>query len=112
LREYNLFESVEESRKREEVLGKLNVIVKEWVRQVSVQKVLCAALILLSLNNANSNYFRVFLNRLLLRLELRYLLLDPIGLGFMFQGLILTLCVLVHDTLIEMIFLQDYTKRC
>lgn len=38
LREYNLFESVEESRKREEVLGKLNVIVKEWVRQVSVQK--------------------------------------------------------------------------
>lgn len=43
LYEYNLFESVEESRKREEVLGKLNVIVKEWVRQVSVQKVLTFA---------------------------------------------------------------------
>lgn len=39
LRDYNLFESAEDSRKREEVLGKLNVIVKEWVRQVSVQKV-------------------------------------------------------------------------
>lgn len=39
LRDYNLFESAEESRKREEVLGKLNVIVKEWVRQVSVLKV-------------------------------------------------------------------------
>jgi len=38
LRDFNLFESSEESRKREEVLGKLNVIVKEWVRQVSVQK--------------------------------------------------------------------------
>jgi poly(A) polymerase len=38
LREYSLFESPEESRKREEVLGKLNVIVKEWVRQISLQK--------------------------------------------------------------------------
>ena len=39
LREFDLFESVEESRKREEVLGKLNVIVKEWARQVSIKKV-------------------------------------------------------------------------
>lgn len=39
LRDFNLFESVEESRKREEVLGKLNVIVKEWARQVSIKKV-------------------------------------------------------------------------
>ncbi len=39
LMDFGLFEGEEESRKREEVLGKLNVIVKEWVRQVSVQKV-------------------------------------------------------------------------
>jgi poly(A) polymerase len=39
LRDFNLFESIEESRKREEVLGKLNVIVKEWARQVSIKEV-------------------------------------------------------------------------
>jgi len=38
LRGYNLMESNEESRKREEVLGKLNVIVKEWVKQTSLKK--------------------------------------------------------------------------
>ena len=31
---YNLFESEEESEKRRDVLSKLNVIVKEWIRQV------------------------------------------------------------------------------
>jgi Poly(A) polymerase central domain len=39
LREFKLFESIDESRKREEVLGKLNVIIKEWAHQVSVLKV-------------------------------------------------------------------------
>eukprot|EP01114_Cavostelium_apophysatum_P005495 TRINITY_DN1654_c0_g1_i1.p1 TRINITY_DN1654_c0_g1~~TRINITY_DN1654_c0_g1_i1.p1 ORF type:complete len:636 (-),score=113.17 TRINITY_DN1654_c0_g1_i1:158-2065(-) len=38
LRGFGLFESNEESQKREEVLGKLNVIVKEWVRQISISK--------------------------------------------------------------------------
>ncbi|EGC37259.1 hypothetical protein DICPUDRAFT_150175 [Dictyostelium purpureum] len=35
---FNLFESPEESRKREEVLGKLNQIVREWAKQVSIKK--------------------------------------------------------------------------
>jgi poly(A) polymerase len=38
LRSYGLYEGPEESQKREEVLGKLNVLVKEWVRQVSIKK--------------------------------------------------------------------------
>jgi poly(A) polymerase len=38
LREANLYESPEESRKREEVLGKLNAVVKEWGRKVSISK--------------------------------------------------------------------------
>lgn len=39
LRDFGLFESAEESQKREELLGKLNALVKEWIRQVSVRKV-------------------------------------------------------------------------
>ncbi|KAM9958741.1 hypothetical protein ACTFIW_012330 [Dictyostelium discoideum] len=35
---FNLFESPEESRKREEILGKLNQIVREWAKQVSLKK--------------------------------------------------------------------------
>lgn len=38
LREAGLYEGREESQKREEVLGKLNVLVKEWVRQLSISK--------------------------------------------------------------------------
>lgn len=41
LHDYGLYEPIEESQKREEVLGKLGVLVKEWVYQVSLQKV-CA----------------------------------------------------------------------
>lgn len=41
LKENDLYETAEGSRKREEVLGKLNVIVKEWVRKVSINKVSC-----------------------------------------------------------------------
>src|SRR4051794_10458703 len=39
LKDENLYESAEEAQKREEVLGKLHVLVREWVRQVSVKKV-------------------------------------------------------------------------
>jgi len=39
LRGFNLFEPEEESQKKEEILGKLNVLVKEWVKQVSISKV-------------------------------------------------------------------------
>lgn len=39
LRDENLYESAEEAQKREDVLGKLNLIVREWVRQVSIKKV-------------------------------------------------------------------------
>eukprot|EP01132_Coremiostelium_polycephalum_P010392 gene10392-12763_t len=38
LRSFNLFESTEESRKKEEVLGKLNHLVKEWAKQISLKK--------------------------------------------------------------------------
>ncbi|KAF2078416.1 hypothetical protein CYY_000283 [Polysphondylium violaceum] len=38
LRSFNLFESNDQSRKREEVLGKLNEIVKEWAKQTSIKK--------------------------------------------------------------------------
>jgi len=38
LRTFNLFESNDQSRKREEVLGKLNEIVKEWAKQTSIKK--------------------------------------------------------------------------
>lgn len=38
LSKYGLFESPEEALKREEVLGKVNVLVKEWVRQVSLKQ--------------------------------------------------------------------------
>jgi poly(A) polymerase len=34
-----LFESETESQEREIVLGKLNVLVKEWIKQVSLDKV-------------------------------------------------------------------------
>lgn len=40
LRSFKLFEDSEESQKREEALGKLGVLVKEWVRQASIQKVI------------------------------------------------------------------------
>jgi poly(A) polymerase len=39
LREFNLFESSEESQKREQALGKLNVLVKEWAKQICLKKV-------------------------------------------------------------------------
>jgi len=38
LTEFGLYEPTEESERREEVLGKLNAIVKEWVRRVSIQR--------------------------------------------------------------------------
>lgn len=38
LRGFNLFESNEESENRKEVLGKLTLIVREWVREVSIKK--------------------------------------------------------------------------
>lgn len=38
LRSHDLFETLEGSRKREQVLGKLNVIVKSWVRDVTLKK--------------------------------------------------------------------------
>jgi poly(A) polymerase len=38
LREFKSFESPEESQKREEALGKLNALVKEWVKQISIKK--------------------------------------------------------------------------
>jgi len=38
LQSHNLYESSEEGDLREEILGKLNVIVKEWVRQASIAK--------------------------------------------------------------------------
>jgi poly(A) polymerase len=40
LRAMNLYESIEESEKREEVLGKLNAILKEWVQEVCISKVM------------------------------------------------------------------------
>ncbi len=39
LRSYNLFESEEDMSKRMDVLGKINLLVKQWVREVSIQKV-------------------------------------------------------------------------
>eukprot|EP01119_Soliformovum_irregulare_P025754 TRINITY_DN9624_c0_g1_i1.p1 TRINITY_DN9624_c0_g1~~TRINITY_DN9624_c0_g1_i1.p1 ORF type:complete len:640 (+),score=158.21 TRINITY_DN9624_c0_g1_i1:48-1967(+) len=38
LREHNLFETPEEGRHREEVLGKLHLIIKDWVRSVCLSK--------------------------------------------------------------------------
>eukprot|EP01099_Mayorella_cantabrigiensis_P005414 TRINITY_DN4332_c0_g1_i1.p1 TRINITY_DN4332_c0_g1~~TRINITY_DN4332_c0_g1_i1.p1 ORF type:complete len:701 (-),score=179.38 TRINITY_DN4332_c0_g1_i1:227-2275(-) len=38
LTEFGLYEPTEESERREEVLGKLNAIVKEWVRRVSIAR--------------------------------------------------------------------------
>lgn len=37
LTSFNLFESQEESEHRQEVLGKLNIIIKEWIREVSLK---------------------------------------------------------------------------
>ena len=39
LRSYNLYESEEESRKREEVLAALSEIVREWSRDICLQQV-------------------------------------------------------------------------
>jgi poly(A) polymerase len=39
LKQFNLFESSEESQKREEALGKLNVLVKEWAKKICLKKV-------------------------------------------------------------------------
>jgi poly(A) polymerase len=39
LASFNLFESQDESDKRQEVLGKLNLIIKEWIREVSIKRV-------------------------------------------------------------------------
>ncbi len=35
---FHLFESEDESQKREEVLGRLHQIANEWVKEVSIQK--------------------------------------------------------------------------
>jgi len=39
LRDENRYESNEEGRKREEVLGTLNAFVKEWVKNISLKRV-------------------------------------------------------------------------
>lgn len=39
LHEYNLFESAEESEKRQEVLGKLNQYIRQWIREVCISQV-------------------------------------------------------------------------
>lgn len=108
LRDFNLFESAEESRKREEVLGKLNVIVKEWVRQVSVQKVPSSSYITYSIfiynliHNATLTIMltlhRDYQNKLLLKLEQRFLHLDLTDLECTFLELILIHFVLAHVT--------------
>ena len=38
LRDYGLFEPDDEARRRERVLGQLNVVVQDWIAQVSVKK--------------------------------------------------------------------------
>ena len=45
LRDFGLFESTVETRKREEVLGKLNQIIKKWIYDCCIQQV-CDPLIL------------------------------------------------------------------
>ncbi len=39
LHEFRLFESPEEIQKREEVLGRLNVLIREWVQSISAKRV-------------------------------------------------------------------------
>ena len=39
LRKFGLYESTSETRKREEVLGKLNQIIKKWIHDVCISQV-------------------------------------------------------------------------
>jgi poly(A) polymerase len=39
LHEFRLFETAEEIQKREEVLGRLNVLIREWVQGISAKRV-------------------------------------------------------------------------
>jgi poly(A) polymerase len=38
LHEFRLFETAEEIQKREEVLGRLNVLIREWVQGISAKR--------------------------------------------------------------------------